>query len=86
GEIDIDGASVEAGTLAVLDKKPMVTLTAMKDTVFAVFGGDALPEPRFIYWNFVSSSREKIEQAKNDWRELRFDSVPGDDSFTPLPE
>ena len=86
GEVDIDGASVEAGTLAVLDKNPTVNLTAMKDTVVAVLGGDALPEPRTIYWNFVSSSREKIEQAKDDWKENRFDGVPGDDSYIPLPD
>ncbi|MAZ04698.1 MAG: hypothetical protein CMN56_16315 [Sneathiella sp.] len=86
GEVDIDGASVEAGTLAVLDKNPTVTLTAMKDTVIAVLGGDALPEHRTIYWNFVSSRRERIEQAKEDWKENRFDSVPGDDSYIPLPD
>ncbi|WP_340150874.1 pirin family protein [uncultured Sneathiella sp.] len=86
GEVDVDGASVEAGTLAVLDNNPMVTLTAMKDTVIAVLGGDALPEPRFMYWNFVSSSRDRIDQAKEGWKENRFDSVPGDDSYTPLPD
>ena len=86
GELDIDGATVEAGTLAVLDARPEVTLTTMKETVFAVFGGDALPEPRHMYWNFVSTSRERIEQAKNDWRARRFDPVPGDDDYVPLPE
>lgn len=86
GELDIDGATIDAGTLAVLDRRPGVTLTAMKDTVFAVFGGDALPEPRHMYWNFVSTSRERIERAKDDWRARRFDPVPGDDGYTPLPD
>ncbi|MZR29155.1 pirin family protein [Sneathiella litorea] len=86
GELDIDGATLEAGTLAVLEKHPTVTLTSMKEAVFVVLGGDALPEPRFMYWNFVSTSQEKIERAKNDWREQSFDSVPGDNSFVPLPE
>ena len=41
---------------------------------------------RHIWWNFVASSRERIEQAKADWRAQKFDSVPGDDEFIPLPE
>lgn len=86
GELDIDGAAVDAGTLAVLKKRPSVTLTSMKDTVFVVLGGDELPEPRFMHWNFVSTSKKSIERAKDDWREQRFDSVPGDNSFIPLPE
>ena len=40
---------------------------------------------RHIWWNFVSSSRERIEQAKTDWREMRFDAVPGETEFIPLP-
>jgi hypothetical protein len=43
--------------------------------------------PRFIWWNFVSSSQERIEQAKEDWAQKRFDTVPGDaEEFIPLPE
>ena len=49
-------------------------------------GRRALSEPRHIYWNFVSSSVERIEQAKTDWREGRFPPVPGEDEFIPLPE
>ncbi|MBO0332127.1 pirin family protein [Sneathiella sp. CAU 1612] len=86
GELDIDGASVEAGALAVLKKYPSVTLTSMKETIFVVLGGEALPEPRYMHWNFVSTSQERIERAKDDWRAQRFDGVPGDDSFVPLPE
>ncbi|MCR9140929.1 MAG: pirin family protein [bacterium] len=50
-----------------------------------LLGGQALPEKRTIYWNFVSSRKERIEQAKADWREGRFPPVPGDDDFIPLP-
>jgi len=48
-------------------------------------GGEPFPEQRQIYWNFVSTSAERIEQAKQDWRERRFAPVPGDDEFIPLP-
>jgi redox-sensitive bicupin YhaK (pirin superfamily) len=50
-----------------------------------VVGGDHLGE-RHIYWNFVSSSRERIEQAKADWREGKFGNVPGETEFIPLPD
>jgi len=52
-----------------------------------LLGGDPLPEDRYIWWNFVSSSYERIEQAKHDWKEGRFGLIPGDDQeFIPLPE
>jgi redox-sensitive bicupin YhaK (pirin superfamily) len=49
-------------------------------------GGDALDGPRIIWWNFVSSSRDRLEQAKDDWRNGRFAMVEGDPEFIPLPE
>ena len=52
-----------------------------------LLGGAAMDGPRFIFWNFVSSSRERIEQAKADWKAGRFGTVPGDErEFIPLPE
>jgi redox-sensitive bicupin YhaK (pirin superfamily) len=52
-----------------------------------LLGGGPLAEPRHIWWNFVSSRKERIEQAKQDWREGRFPKVPGDEEqFVPLPE
>ncbi|HWD12869.1 pirin family protein [Pseudochrobactrum sp. sp1633] len=52
-----------------------------------VFGGEAMDSRRYIWWNFVSSSKERIEQAKEEWRSRRFDIVPGDaEEFIPLPE
>jgi hypothetical protein len=50
-----------------------------------VLGGAAMDGPRFIWWNFVSSSRERIEQAKADWQAGRFGPVPGESDFIPLP-
>lgn len=52
-----------------------------------LFGGAPMEGPRYIWWNSVSSSRERIEQAKEAWRRGRFDTVPGDEAdFIPLPE
>jgi hypothetical protein len=51
-----------------------------------MLGGEPLDGPRYIWWNFVSSRKERIDQAKADWRQARFDSVPGDGEFIPLPE
>jgi redox-sensitive bicupin YhaK (pirin superfamily) len=49
-------------------------------------GGEALEGPRHIWWNFVSSSKERIEQAKEDWKRGRFAHVPNETEFIPLPE
>jgi redox-sensitive bicupin YhaK (pirin superfamily) len=51
-----------------------------------ILGGTAMEGPRHIWWNFVSSRRERIEQAKEDWRSGRFAPVPGETEFIPLPE
>lgn len=56
-----------------------------KNTTVYIFGGDAFPEERFIYWNFVSSTRERIEKAKTDWTNQNFPKVPGETEFVPLP-
>lgn len=85
GEIEIDGERVEAGSFAVLESNPAVTVTACKESVIALLGGDPLPERRHMYWNFVSTTRERIEQAKEDWQAQRFPRVPGEESFVPLP-
>jgi redox-sensitive bicupin YhaK (pirin superfamily) len=63
-----------------------VTLSATADTRMMLLGGDAMDGPRHLYWNFVSSRPERIEQAKDDWRGGRFAMVAGDDEFIPLPE
>ena len=51
-----------------------------------LFGGEPFDEERFIFWNFVSSSRDTIETAKEDWINHRFPKVPGDDDYVPLPQ
>ena len=61
-----------------------ISVIALYDT-YNLLGGTPVDAPREVWWNFVSSSRERIEQAKRDWKEGRFESVPGDDEFIPLP-
>ncbi len=51
-----------------------------------LLGGAPLDGPRHLWWNFVSSSKERIEKAKDDWRAMALGRVPGDDEFIPLPE
>ncbi len=85
GAVDVDDVSYGGGVLLVAERGRTLTLRADGDSRVMVIGGEPLGE-RHIWWNFVSSSRERIEQAKDDWREGRFDPVPGDDEFIPLPE
>ncbi len=61
-----------------------VRLAAHKDSLVMVIGGDPVGE-RHIWWNFVSSSKDRIEKAGADWKERRFDDVPGETEFIPLP-
>ena len=64
-----------------------MTLASDRGGKFMLLGGEAFPARRYVYWNFVSSSRERIEQAKEDWTAGRFPIVPGDaEEFIPLPE
>jgi len=83
GGLAIDGQTVQAGELAVLAKQS-VTLAAATASLVVIIGGEDLG-PREVYWNFVHSSRERIERAKKDWRDMKFAPVPGDDEFIPLP-
>ena len=86
GEVEIAGDRFEAGRLLVFRPGDAITITAKTDAHLVLLGGAAMDGPRHIWWNFVSSRKERIEQAKNDWKLARFDSVPGDDKeFIPLP-
>ncbi|HJU26545.1 MAG TPA: pirin family protein [Rhodanobacteraceae bacterium] len=87
GAADVGGTRVDSHVLAVLPPAGSATITALADTRAVIVGGAALDAPRHLWWNFVSSSRERIEQAKRDWVEGRFGLIPGDDEeFIPLPE
>jgi hypothetical protein len=63
-----------------------VTIRAASPARFMILGGESMDGPRYIWWNFVASSQSRIEQAKSDWKAGRFEPVPGDSEFIPLPE
>ncbi|HYN38392.1 MAG TPA: pirin family protein [Rhodospirillales bacterium] len=86
GAIEIDGHTPPADALLVLRPDRAVTITARTPARVMLLGGAAMDGPRHIWWNFVSSSPERIEQAKQDWREQRFAPVPGESEFIPLPQ
>lgn len=84
GTIDLGGQSYQAGDAIILDDEQSITSTS--HCRLLMLGGEAWPEIPFIEWNFVSFDRDRIEQAKADWREQRFPKIPGDDNeYTPLP-
>ncbi|ANB19358.1 pirin family protein [Dokdonella koreensis] len=86
GAVAIGGHTLTAGQMLVLPARGTFALHALVPTRLFLFGGDPLDGERFMWWNFVSSSRERIEQAKRDWSEGRFDQVPGETEFIPLPD
>jgi redox-sensitive bicupin YhaK (pirin superfamily) len=86
GEIEVAGDRFEAAKLLVFRPGDRITVTATSPARLAVFGGAAMDGPRHIWWNFVSSRKDRIEQAKADWKAGRFDAVPGETEFIPLPE
>ena len=87
GVVDISGDKFESGRLLVFKPGDTVTITAVNNTHFVIVGGAPMDGPRHIWWNFVSSRKERIEQAKADWKAGHFDKVPGDEiEFIPLPD
>lgn len=87
GDASLDGQDLERGLLYVLAPGTAMTLASARGARAMLLGGEAFPTQRHVWWNFVSSSRERINQAKADWREGRFPRVPGDEQeFIPLPE
>ncbi|WP_421708979.1 pirin family protein [Algihabitans sp.] len=86
GELEINDTPCPVGHLQVLTPGSRVTLRAAGATQALLLGGDSLEGQRHIWWNFVASEPEMIEQAKADWRNQHFDPVPGETEFIPLPE
>ena len=87
GEIDIAGDRFGPDRLLVFRPGDKMTVRALSDAHFMILGGAAMDGPRHLWWNFVSSRKERIEQAKAEWKAGRFGIVPGDaEEFIPLPE
>jgi len=87
GSIDIAGDTFEAGRLLVLRPGDRISILALSNARLMLLGGEPMDGPRHIWWNFVSSSKDRIDQAKAEWKAGRFDTVPGDEAeFIPLPE
>ena len=87
GVIDIAGDKFEPGRLLVFKPGDRIDVAAMSNAHVVILGGAPMDGSRHIWWNFVSSRKERIEQAKADWKAGHFDKVPGDEiEFIPLPE
>lgn len=86
GKVSDGETSVEAGEMLISKTENECYLKLEANTCLLLFGGEAFPEERFLYWNFVSSSKERLEKAKEDWKNKKFPKVPGDETYIPLPE
>ena len=85
GEVEVAGDALRGGQLLVFRPGDPIVVRARAPARVMLLGGEPMDGPRHIWWNFVSSSKERIEQAKADWREGRFAPVPGESEFIPLP-
>ena len=87
GEAELDGQSLDLFALYVLRPGHAARLSSQRGGKAMLMGGGAFSTPRHVFWNFVSSSRDRINQAKEDWKAMRFALPPDDDQeFIPLPE
>jgi len=87
GDASLDGEKLDRYSLYVLKPGQAMTLRAISDARVMLLGGEAFTTPRHVWWNFVSSSRDRINQAKHDWKDRKFPLVPGDsEEFIPIPE
>jgi redox-sensitive bicupin YhaK (pirin superfamily) len=87
GAVTCDGSRFAGGTMLVFREGERPALHAEAKSRVVLVGGAPLDGERYLFWNFVSSSKERLEKAKRDWREGRFPKVPGDEvEFIPLPE
>lgn len=82
----IDGEdTIEAGQMLISKTEDECKLDLAENTQLLLFGGQPFPEERFLHWNFVSHSKERLEKAKDEWVNKRFPKVPGDNTYIPLP-
>ena len=87
GDASLDGEALDRHSLYILKPGQAMTLRADSDARVMLMGGEAFTTPRHVWWNFVSSSRDRINEAKTEWKERKFPLVPGDsEEFIPIPE
>lgn len=86
GAIESEGNIFEPRLILIANDAKLCEFTMHENTTVYIFGGEAFPEERFIYWNFVASDKELIEKAKTKWLEQSFKPVPGETGFVPLPD
>ncbi len=86
GDVTVAGTPLPPQHMAVIAHREPVEVKALTQARLMLIGGEKMDGERLIWWNFVASSRELLEEAKLRWREQRFPRVPGDDEFIPLPE
>lgn len=87
GDASLDGEALERHSLYILKPGQAMTLRAETDARVMLLGGEAFNTPRHVWWNFVSSSRDRINQAKHNWKDGNFALIPGDsEEFIPIPE
>jgi redox-sensitive bicupin YhaK (pirin superfamily) len=85
GELMLDGAPLPPHTMAMVAPGTKLRVSAPQKARFVLIGGEALDGHRLLFWNFVSSSKERIVQASEDWEQQRYDKVPGETEWIPLP-
>lgn len=86
GQLRVGGETLAAPAFPVF-AQGRVTLEAQTKAHLMLLGGEPLPEPRYMWWNFVSSSKDRLEEARRDWKAGKFGHIPGEtEEFVPLPE
>ena len=86
GNITADGNNYEPNQILIAKDSKLCEFEMDENTVVYIFGGELFPEERFINWNFVSSSKERIQQAKEDWINQKFPKISGENDFVPYPK
>lgn len=86
GEVKVEEKMFHSCQMIVFKPGSVISVSALKDTRFVVIGGEPFGEPRYIWWNFVSSSKDRIEKAKYDWVNNKIGQVIDETEFIPLPE
>jgi redox-sensitive bicupin YhaK (pirin superfamily) len=85
GQIESNGHDYGAKQILITKDAHLCSFTMKANTTVYIFGGETFPEERYIYWNFVATDKQTIEEAKDRWKNHQFPKVPGDDGYVPLP-